>query len=75
MNLYVLRVKHEISYDDTKTIIVRAESARDARKIVANSTGRIGLNKSDFLDVTKTSCRRLSSAGKAEVICADTNWG
>ncbi len=78
MRLYILKVKeaHLAGYEDTSSVVVRAENARAARKVAAaNPTGNMGANKLDFLSVDKTSCRALMYDGPEDVIVADTHWG
>ena len=74
MRLYILKMKRaeDVAYDDTDKVVVRAETAREARKIAATGPG---FNKKHFLDVTKTTCRALRYEGESGIICADTRWG
>lgn len=71
MKLYVLKVKDKDSvyWECNEVVIVRAENARNARKLA--STIKYASNSRNFLDPKLVSCTILRTEGPEEVICVE----
>jgi len=79
MVLWLLRTKDPNVGYETRTVVVRASSDRQARRLVSTEWNQcnlpLGFNRKDFANPDLTTCELLKHAGEAGVICADTNWG
>lgn len=71
--IYLLkRVRgHEKANDEFQGFVVRASSEEQARKMVDDRN----CWDDDFLDPKKTTCEKLLSKGKSEILLEDFNAG
>jgi hypothetical protein len=69
MSLYFLESKRGQIYDTALAQIVRAKSAKHARKVAA--TACLNEGKDVWLSPTQSTCRILKTEGKAECIMRD----
>jgi len=73
MHLWILTTKTPLTYDCTYGFVVRAPSARAARKLASREAGDEGA--SHWLKPQTTRCHKLSEEGKKEIIVNDYRAG
>lgn len=67
MPLYLLeQVRRTVGYDETKSVVVRAENSKEARQLASTACG--GEGKATWLSPKSSSCKRLPSYGMSVVI-------
>ena len=61
-------------YDKCFGAIIRAETEKDARQMMAEATSDYAEGKDAWLDEKYSSCVELASEGKTEIIIKDDHW-
>ena len=69
MKLYVLNRIEPASYDEARSMVVRARSPKAARKIASGFRGDEGTEA--WLDPTTTTCEELKTDGPEKLIVCD----
>ena len=75
MRLYKLVADCYQGYDTVDSLVVRASSEEEARKLAQSVAGDEGGNASFWLDAKESHCFPLSQEGEPEVICRSFNAG
>lgn len=67
MPIYLLdRIAYTVGYDETESVVVRAENAKEARTLASKACG--GEGEAVWLSPKNSSCKRLPSYGMSGVI-------
>lgn len=69
--LYILERISDVDWDETKSIVIRAEDEDRAREIAY----RVGVPNGIWKDRDETTCTVINVEGINEVICHDFNAG
>ena len=68
MKIYLLTRNEYVGYDESIAFIVRANSAKEARKLVNDSPNLDMAEGCIWEDIKRTKCRQIKIEGETEII-------
>jgi len=77
-NLYILKSKEEVDYDEYEGFVVRADNAKEARQLAETQSRGSYPHQSlmgRFTDPKRSSCNYISRVGKSKILLSDFKAG